>query len=159
MVRNRGLSVRPVDPSFSGSLFEFMQELDEKDREFFHPHGCTVEEIREICASKGEDHFCVVVDDDRVVAYGMLRGWDEGFDVPSTGIAVRRDSRGKGVALFLMAYLHDIARGKGATRVRARIHPENANSIDMCEAIGYRFAGTDRGQLLGFCDLTPGGGV
>lgn len=68
----------------------------------------------------------------RVVAFGMLRGWQDGYDVPSLGIAVRRDDEGHGYGRTMMDALTQLARGKGATRIRLRVHPDNVKAPRAC---------------------------
>jgi len=46
----------------------------------------------------------------------MLRGWDEGYETPSLGIAVHPDARGLGLARTFMGFLHAAASFQGAAR-------------------------------------------
>ena len=73
----------------------------------------------------GRDVHALLVEDGRAVAYGMLRGFDEGYDVPSLGIAVRTGLQAPGSRAAMMAHLHAEARRRGATVVRLRVHPDN----------------------------------
>lgn len=94
-----------------------------------------------------------MVADGEVLGYGLLRGWDQGYDVPSLGIAIRPDRRGQGLGILLMHFLHAAARQRGALRVRLRVHPGNARARDLYEKLGYRFEGEERGELVGFFEL------
>jgi ribosomal protein S18 acetylase RimI-like enzyme len=47
-----------------------------------------------------------VLQGSRIVGYGMLRGWDEGYSVPSLGILVRAEACGQGIGKLLMEHLH-----------------------------------------------------
>ena len=52
----------------------------------FHPHPLTCEYAERICHYDGGDLYFGLRVYWRFLAYGMLRGWDEGFAVPSLGI-------------------------------------------------------------------------
>ena len=61
---------------------------------FFHPHPFTTEAARERAAYTGKDLYYVVIEGDEILGYGMLRGWDEGYEVPSLGIVIHPAHRG-----------------------------------------------------------------
>jgi ribosomal protein S18 acetylase RimI-like enzyme len=120
---------------------------------WFHPHPFTADYASHLAAYKGRDLYYVAAQRDTVLAYGMLRGWDEGYSVPSLGIAVLGCARGTGLARTFMQFLHTAARYHGATRIRLKVYPENVAARRLYETLGYRFeAGTDH-QLLGFYDF------
>lgn len=83
-----------------------------------------------------------------VVAFGMLRGWQEGYETPSLGIAVRTSLEGHGYGKAMMAELERLARARGARSVRLRVHPDNSRAILLYKACGYLEAGLERGEVL-----------
>jgi ribosomal protein S18 acetylase RimI-like enzyme len=143
--------------SEADALMEFFTQLTRAgDDRFFHPHPFTPEQAQTIARYAGRDLYLVACDAGKVVAYGLLRGWEEGYEVPSLGIAVHPAERGSGVARAFMSYLHAAARRQGATRVRLKVYPDNAAAKRLYESIGYVF--TDKapdGQLIGIYDLIP----
>lgn len=123
------------------------------DARRFHPHPLTADEARARCGHRGKDLYCVAVEGRRVVGYGMLRGWDAGYDVPSLGIAVHPAARGRGVGRRFMRFLHDAARKRGAKRVRLRVHADNLPAVKLYESLGYRFSGEEEGLRVGLLDF------
>ncbi len=103
---------------------------------------------RRIAAYKGGDVYLVAEAGGELVAYGMLRGWDEGYEIPSLGIAVHRDRQGRGYGRAMMTALHDAARERGAMKIRLRVHPENGRARSLYERLGYVDAGEERGQRV-----------
>ena len=93
---------------------------------------------------------------DVLVGYGMLRGWNEGFRVPSLGIYVAPRMRGTGAARFLMEHMHESAKRAGARKIRLKVHIENVAARRLYLSIGYRFDGPAQadGQMVGFFDLS-----
>ncbi len=69
----------------------------------------------------------------------MLRGWDEGYSIPSLGIAIHPAARELGMGRLLMNFLHVSASRRGASQVRLRVQNENINAIKMYESYGYIF--------------------
>lgn len=148
------IECRTLTSQWTQPLAEFFRALVEAgDAAEFHPHPLTVEEAARRCEYSGKDLYYVLVDGRLVLGYGMLRGWDEGFEIPSLGIAVHPAERGKGLGLLLMHFLHAAARLRGARTVRLKVYSQNVRAVRMYESLGYEFRGTEAGQLVGFLDL------
>lgn len=121
----------------------------------FHPHPFDRHAIGALCraAAGPRDEYWVAVEEHRVVAYGLLRGWAEGYAVPSLGIAVHPAARGRGLARSTMMHLHDVALARGASRVRLKVYRDNATAIHLYESLGYRLEPLNERELVGFLEL------
>lgn len=97
--------------------------------------------------------FLVGRDDGRVVAFGMLRGWADGYKVPSLGIAAFPEGRGYGRAM--MAALEAAAGKRGATRIRLRVHPDNVRARALYDLLGYQVDGFERGETVMVREIRP----
>jgi ribosomal protein S18 acetylase RimI-like enzyme len=144
------IQIRRVTPDDVDALGELLENIDGT---YFQPHPMTREEAARIGALRGRDIFLIGRVGDRGVAYGMLRGWDEGYTVASLGIGIRRDSEHRGYARAMMTALHEIARQSGANRIRLRVHPNNTRAASLYQLYGYREAGFDRHETLMILDL------
>lgn len=137
------------EPDHPALTADQLEELfAELDTTHFHPHPFTREEAERIASHSGADVYAILEVDGRPVAYGMLRGWDEGYEVPSLGIAVRRDAYRQGHGRAMMDRLHAIARDRRAPRIRLRVHPDNLAARALYESLGYREAGEERGEIV-----------
>jgi ribosomal protein S18 acetylase RimI-like enzyme len=123
------------------------------DERRFHPHPLSAEHAARLAAYQGRDLYYVATRGEAVLAYGLLRGWDEGYAVPSLGIAVHPRTRGCGLARPFMLFLHAAARQRGAGRVRLKVYPDNTPARRLYESLGYRLEPGADGQLVGFCGL------
>jgi len=147
------LEFRVVGPGDAQALADVFSDIAET---FFRPHPFTESEALRIADYVGKDAFAILLDGEQPVAYGMLRGWDEGYTTPSLGIAVRSDSQGRGLGRLMMTHLHAEARRRGAVQVRLRVHRDNTRARRLCEFLGYEYAGEDRGELVMLLDLQAG---
>jgi [ribosomal protein S18]-alanine N-acetyltransferase len=152
----RTLECRALSPVWREPLIAFLRSLEASgDDRWFHPHPFTDEAVERLSRQGGRDVYCVLVEGGLVLGYGMLRGWDEGFDVPSLGIAIAPTARHQGLGGALMHFLHAVARRQGATRVRLRVDADNADALATYTALRYQFAAREGPYLVGIVDLVP----
>lgn len=150
------MRIERLSPRHTDGFREFLAALHANgDNNFFHPHGFSTTDACEIVqlSAEGLDEYWVAVDGSRVIAYGLLRGWREGYAVPSAGIAVGPADRGRGHARTMMQHLHAIARTRGARQVRLKVDRRNESAIRLYESLGYTLKPHDDHELLGLCDL------
>ena len=86
-----------------------------------------------------KDLYCAAFLGDRLVGYGMLRGWDEGYSVPSFGVAVGATYRGRGIGRDLLLYAIDYARKRGASTMMLKVHLDNPGARHLYESEGFVF--------------------
>ena len=125
-------------------LLELLQGID---RTFFRPHAFTAEEAKRIASRTGADVYGMLLVGDRAVAYGLLRGLDEGYSTPYVGVAVRSDALGQGFARETMKALHEEARARSVETIRLRVDRDNIRARRLYESLGYAYRGDDRGEL------------
>jgi len=147
------LHFRVVEPEDEAVLLELFADIDATH---FEPHPFTADAARRIARRGGRDVYALLLEDGQAVAYGMLRGWDEGYAVPSLGIAVRTGAQSRGLGRAMMKNLHAEAGRRGSTVVRLRVHPDNSNARRLYESLGYFYAGHDRGELVMLVGLQGG---
>lgn len=144
-----GLRIEPIGPRNLAALARFLSIIDAAgDASFFRPHGSSAAELDALCADYVRDLYYATMLGDDILAYGLLRGWDEGYKVPSLGIAVAPGYRGVGLGGAMMAFLHSAAQMRGAEFVRLRVHRDNALAIALYRTRGYRFDNAYEGELM-----------
>jgi [ribosomal protein S18]-alanine N-acetyltransferase len=136
------------------ALAEFLQALEENgDEQYFHPHPSSDDYLKTLANYRGNDLYYIAVEENTVLAYGLLRGWDEGYGIPSLGIAVHPTVRGIGLSRAFMHFLHIAARRKGAVQIRLRVYPNNMKAIKLYQSLGYVFQGFENQQMVGILTL------
>lgn len=122
------------------NLIQFYNNFNEVDKKYFYPHKFTVAEIKKIINNAAEDLFLLNIDEDeKIIGYGLLRGWDQGYAIPSLGLAIGAEFRGRGYGKKFIKYLHELARKKNSKTVMLRVHNENQTAIELYKQVGYQF--------------------
>lgn len=142
--------VKPIE------LFNFFDEiLNNNDDLVFHPHAFDKVTAEDLCSNyNGSDLYYVIYLNREVVGYGILRGWDEGYDIPSLGIILSKNIRGTGISKNFMDFLHLAAKMKGAKCVRLKVYKSNVTAINLYNNLGYRFEEFNDNTLLGHFDCS-----
>jgi len=136
------------------ALADFFHALREAgDESFFHPHPLTSPEADARAGYRGQDLYYVIIEAGAILGYGFLRGWDEGYAVPSLGIAIHPTRRGGGLGRMFMHVLHEAARGRGASRVRLTVDQRNVAARSLYEDLGYVIEPGGDGSLVGVLTL------
>lgn len=150
------------DAADLGRLFAALRESH--DDLLFHPHPLSDEAAAVIARSQATihaagspraDEYHVAWRGSRIIAYGMLRGWSEGYAIPSLGIAVHPGHRGQGVARRFMRYLHAIARYRGAGQLRLKVYRHNHAAAALYRSLGYQLTDHGAAEWLGTLSLRP----
>jgi len=143
-----------IDVSWIDRLTSFFELIkNRKDDQYFHPHPFNKEKAEELGHYKGEDLYFIQISENEICGYGMLRGWDEGYLVPSLGVIIHPDYRGKGLGKKFLVFLHDQARKKGAKQICLKVYPDNKGAIALYSKMGYVFSGSEQGQLIGYASV------
>lgn len=134
-----------------GNLFTAL--LDAGDEAFFHPHPLTREHAHVVATYCGTDLYYGLVEGGDILGYGMLRGWDAGYVVPSLGIALHPSVRAAGLGSLLVSFLHAAAKRRGSRQVRLTVHVQNEGAVRLYKRLGYRFEQQPGGALVGTTEL------
>ena len=155
------MSIRSLGPSDVHELARFLRPSMPMKRPLlsFTPHPFNSETAQRICDRDGinSDRYFAAFDGTMVVGYAMLRGWDEGYDMPSFGVCVRPDARGRGIGRRLLADALGRARAAGACRVMLKVFGENSVARNLYESMGFVFDGPASPgiQAVGIAVLDP----
>jgi ribosomal protein S18 acetylase RimI-like enzyme len=141
------------------NIYDFKKEisfffLNNKDSYyFFHPHKLNWNTLKHIVKKSKKNFYSILLDENIICGYGILRGWDEMYEIPSLGIIIDKNYRGKGISIFLMNELHKIVKENGANKVRLTVLKENKPAISLYKKIGYDINELDENTLIGVKDV------
>lgn len=144
-----------LEPSHRKQVINLFHQIEnDPTARHFHPHPFTDEYAIKICNYKGFNIYLGMFLESQMIGYGMLRGWDAGYQIPSLGIYISPEFRGQRISNIFMSEIHAIARKNRATRVRLKVYPSNIAAIKLYESFGYKFEPQKNKQLIGYYDLT-----
>jgi len=137
------LQIVKVGPAYRKHLIRFFSFI-RKTREdrYFYPHPFTDRYASDLSLKRNhkQDLYYIILLDSSVAAYGMLRGYDEGYQIPSLGIIVHPYYRGMGLSRLFMSFLHKAAKLRGAKKIRLTVDKKNDIAKALYEKLGYNLS-------------------
>jgi ribosomal protein S18 acetylase RimI-like enzyme len=132
------LTIEPVEARHTQALVE----LFERNRvpvvsDSFDPFPLTADEAERIALEPRGDAYFVASLQGGLVAMSMLRGFDEGFEVPSFGIFVDHRHHGEGIGRQLTAWTVDEARRRVYPAIRLSVYASNVGALRLYRSLGF----------------------
>lgn len=91
-----------------------------------------------ICSKSHQDKFYIFVDEKTIKGFSMLRGWDEGYSIPSFGIIVDIDYQGKGIGSKILELTIEKCLQLGCKRMRLSVYSSHLISrINKSDEIAH----------------------
>lgn len=153
------IDVRRLTINDNKQLIDFFNlVIEEKLDQYFHPHKFTEEAAISILDKISNDwYFGVFIcstNFSKMIGYGMLRGWDEGYEIPSFGICILNNYQNMGIGKIIIDYAKLICRINKCSKIRLKVYPKNGRSLQIYRKNGFIFSGeTQNDQLIGFLEL------
>ncbi len=149
--------IRPVSAGDAEKLGAFFEAIDrdEETRPFFHPHPLSKDYAVELCnrIERIKDAYFIALQSHGISAYSMLRGWDEGYQIPSFGCCVHPQLRNAGLGKQLLAHAIDESRSRGAEKLRLTVFKKNERAIAVYRRFGFEFTDKNNEEYIGVLKL------
>jgi ribosomal-protein-alanine N-acetyltransferase len=150
--------IRRVTADDASALGDFFEALagDAETTRFFHPHPFSREYAFQLCAktATSQDRYYIAEYGRRVIAYMMLRGWDEGYAIPSFGVCSYPVLRDVGLGQALLAHAVAESRAVGAPKLRLTVFKANHRAVHVYRKFGFVFQDKNEHELVGLLDLS-----
>jgi len=121
------LTIRPLCIDDAGTVSAMLLAQPPEYARFFYAFDFSEDQIASILAKKKKDVYSGMYWRGELVGIFMLRGWDDGYDVPSFGVFVAEKYRGGAFMRISLDVAKMICRLSGAKRLMATIHPDNVS--------------------------------
>ena len=144
------LIIKLVDSDDFHSLKNFFLENDKPSiTRYFNPFPLTEESAYRITKKNHKDKYYVAYLDKMIVGFSMLRGWEEGYNVPSFGILIHHKFTNQGYGKILTHFTLDQAQNLNCKKVRLSVLKSNFVAIHIYRSLGFMEIGHEQLNLDG----------
>ncbi len=103
----------------------------------FNPFPLTEITARWIAYEPHKDMFFLALQSQKPVGFSMLRGWEEGYKIPSFGMFVDYRQHGKGYGKDLLRLTVEAAQKHNCTQVRLSVYASNLPACKIYSSYGF----------------------
>jgi ribosomal protein S18 acetylase RimI-like enzyme len=104
---------------------------------FFHPFALCRETAESLISTPRLDRFYLLLSHDQIVGFSMLRGWDEGFVIPSLGMFIHFRRQGRGWGKILLEHTVEDARRLDCSEVKLTVYAGNVIAHNLYKSYGF----------------------
>ncbi len=132
------VAIRRVEPFDFAALASFLERNNTIEvKRYFSPFPLDAGTARKICQEDHRDLFFVAIHEEQIIGLSMLRGWDDGFDVPSFGILIDRSYTGLGLGRRMTEFTLREAKEAASERVRLTVYATNVRAVELYRSVGF----------------------
>lgn len=145
-------AIRPLQSADIPALVSLLQSQSSEYVRFFTPFSFDQATITNMLTSREQDLFIGMYWRDRLAGFFMLRGWDEGYEVPAYGVLIDEEYSGYGLTTLSLRMAKAAAKLRGSTAIMLKVHPANTHAKRLFERAGFVQTGVDSrsGSLIYF---------
>ena len=143
------LKIIPPSPKYSKQIWEFFKEID--GDEYLRNIDFSLNAAHRLAYYGGDDVHTILVYNEKVIAYGWIRGWTDDWDDKCLGLIVSPKYRGMGIGELMCRTLLTVASLRALNRVRLHVDEHNRPAIELYKKLGFEFKGERKeDELIGY---------
>ena len=149
MRRNRlaiEVGLRRLRPGDAKALSRLLLSAPPGYSRFFIPFDFAFASVAAILRRAKDDLFFAIEAGGDLAGFYMLRGFDQGYEVPAYGVWVAPAYQSRGLATLTLLHAFALCRMNGIGRLMLKVHPENAAAMRLYEKMGFMRTGIDAGN-------------
>lgn len=122
---------------------------------YFFPFNMEYENLKKILINSIKNIYMGIFINKKIVGLFMLRGFDEGFDIPSYGVWISSQYSNKGLAKLTLQHSISTCLIMGIKKIMLKVHPENKIALNLYKKFGFIATGIDEkiGHIIMHKDL------
>jgi len=127
------------------AALSMMLRLNSTDyQRYFYPFSFEEQAINKMLVQAINDKYWGIWKENVLMGFFMLRGFDEGYKIPSYGVCIAEAHSGKGLLKLSLQFVLSWCRIYDIPKLMLKVHPENSIAKSVYEEIGFEYTGIDQ---------------
>lgn len=137
------LEIKKLITDNTKELAQLLQSADEDYSQYFIPFTFDDETILRIISNAIKDQYYGIFVDSKLAGFYMLRGFDEGYSIPSYGVWISEKYVNRGLSTFSLQHAISFCKLNSIKKLMLKVHPENQAAKHIYEKYGFKQTGVD----------------
>ncbi|MFZ0455993.1 MAG: GNAT family N-acetyltransferase [Ignavibacteriaceae bacterium] len=137
------VTIKKIEVDSAGELTELLQSEPPEYSAYFTPFDFNYDTIENILLKKEKDIFFGLFIDNKIAGFYMLRGFDEGYEIPVYGVWISSKFSGKGLGKLTLQHAVSFCKINGIKKIMLKVYPKNTAAKTLYENFGFKNIGTD----------------
>ena len=135
--------IKKIRIDSAAELTELLQSQPSDYSKYFIPFEYNFNTVKNILDKNKKDIFFGLFLNDKIIGFYMLRGFDEGFEVPSYGVWISKKFSGLGLAKLTLQHAISFCKINEIDELMLKVHPQNKVAKKIYENFCFKKAGID----------------
>jgi RimJ/RimL family protein N-acetyltransferase len=141
--RMKDIEINLLDASNAQEISSLLTSSSKQYSSYFIPFSFDEKNIESLLHQAIKDKFYGVFVSGRLVGFFMLRGFDEGYSIPSYGVWIAEEFSNKGLSTLTLQHAISFCKINSIKKVMLKVHPDNLAAKHIYEKFGFKQTGTD----------------
>jgi RimJ/RimL family protein N-acetyltransferase len=137
------LEIKRITSNQSDELSYLLSGSEKEYSYYFIPFSFDSETIRKVLSKVIKDQFYGIYIENELIGFYMLRGFDEGYEVPSYGVWISEKYSNKGLSTFTLNHAITFCKMNSIKKLMLKVHPDNIRAKHIYEKHGFKQTGVD----------------
>ncbi len=137
------VEIKRIDASYAKSLYILTSESDTEYLKYFTPFEISERKFAEVLSKAVRDCFFGVFVGSALAGFYMLRGFDDGYDIPAYGLFISEKFAGQGLGSLTVQHAITFCKVNKIRRLLLKVYPDNLSAKALYEGFGFKAEGVD----------------
>lgn len=139
----RNLVIKELTAEFAKDLADKLTQEKKDYLKYFTPFEFSSTSVENILRKMRLDKYFGLFVNNELVGFYMLRGFDEGHEIPSYGVWISSEYSNSGLSKLTLYHAFAFCKLNGIKTLMLKVHPENLVAKKLYESLGFNKTGFD----------------
>ena len=142
-MKSKSIEIKQIGLEHASTLAKALANEKSDYLKYFTPFEFSLQSITNIFTQMVKDKFFGIFVNEIIVGFYILRGLDEGYDIPSYGVWISSKFSNKGLSKLTLYHAFSFCRINGISKLMLKVHPKNTTAKKLYESLGFEQTGFD----------------
>lgn len=140
---HKNVEIKELQPEQASTLSALILNSSKNHTKYFTPFSFEKDSIKKILGAAINDKYFGIFINGNIVGFYLLRGFDEGYEIPSYGVWISDKFSGLGLSKLTLQHAISFCKINSIKKIMLKVHPKNIIAKNIYETFGFKQEGFD----------------